>query len=162
MSWRKAARLLVPGGTLALVQYCGIEDERSIDDQEALLSALARIAPEIAAGWPIYRSLSALVAGAEERRENVAEMWAWIGNHDVARREASRLFCDAQIAAVPTLVEQTADELNALLRTASFYWRLSPEQRRALEYEYVALHERVGRPIRSATAAVLVTARAVS
>ena len=113
VSWQKAARLLVPGGTLALIQYCGLNEERSIDDQEALLSALARIAPEIAATWPSYRDLAATVAGAEQRRANVSEVWAWVGSHDVARSYASRLFCDVQVAAVPMLLEQTADELNA-------------------------------------------------
>ena len=55
VSWQKVARLLPPGGTLALVQYCGLQEEQSKSDQEALLSALARVAPEIAAGWPRYR-----------------------------------------------------------------------------------------------------------
>jgi ubiquinone/menaquinone biosynthesis C-methylase UbiE len=159
VSWERAARLLAPGGTLALVQYCGLQEPRSLADQESLLSALARIVPAIAADWPAYRDLPTLVAGATQRRENVSEVWAWIGSHDVARPEASRLFCDVEIAAVPTLVEQTAEELNALLRTASFYQRISPAQRRALEDEHVAIYERIGRPIRSSMVAVLVTAR---
>jgi ubiquinone/menaquinone biosynthesis C-methylase UbiE len=159
VSWQNAARVLVPGGTLALIQYCGLQEQHSVRDHEALLSALARIAPEIAAYWPSYRDLATTVAGAKQRRENVSEVWAWIGSHDVARADASRLFCDVQIATVPTLVEQTADELNALLRTASFYYRISPNQRQALHAEYVAIYERLGRPIRSSTVAVLVTAR---
>jgi SAM-dependent methyltransferase len=159
VSWQRAARLLVPGGTLALIQYCGLQEARSLDDQEALLSALARIAPEIAADWPVYRELRALLAGAKQRRENISDVWAWIGSHDVARPEASRLFCDVETATMPTLVEQNADELNALLRTASFYQRISPAQRRALEDEHVAIYERLGRPIRSSMVAALVTAR---
>jgi SAM-dependent methyltransferase len=159
ISWQRVARLLAPGGALALVQYCGLREERSLGDQEALLSALARIVPEIAADWPTYRDLATLRAGAEQRRENVSEVWAWIGSHDVARPEAGSLFCDVEIAAVPTLVEQTADELNALLRTASFYQRISPAQRQALEDEHVAIYEQIGRPIRSGMVAVLVTAR---
>ena len=117
VSWQNAARVLVPGGTLALIQYCGLEEQHSIRDQEALLSTLARIAPEIAADWPAYRDLATTAAGAEQRRDNVSEVWAWIGSHDVARADASRLFCDVQIATVPMLIEHTADELNALLRT---------------------------------------------
>lgn len=159
VSWQKAARVLVPGGTLALIQYCGLQEERSAGDQEALLSALARVAPEIAAGWPQYRDLATIAAGVEQRRENVSEVWAWVGSHDVARSYVGRLFCDVQIASVPTLLEQTADELNALLRTASFYQRLSGNQRQALESESVAIFERLGRPVRSSTVAVLVTAR---
>ena len=132
------------------------------DDQEALLAALARIVPEIAAGWPQYRDLAAIAAGVEQRRENVSEVWAWIGSHDVARSYAGGLFGDVQIASVPTLLEQTADELNALLRTASFYPRISPDQRQALESESVALYGRLGRPIRSSIVAVLVTARSLT
>jgi SAM-dependent methyltransferase len=159
VSWPKVARVLAPGGTLALVQYCGLQDPRSIRDQEVLLSALAQVAPEIAADWPVYRDLPALIAGAEQRRANISEAWAWIAGQDVARAEAGRLFCDAQIATVPTIVEQTAEELNALLRTASFYRRMSPQQRRALEREYAALHEQIRRPIRSGLVAVLLAAR---
>jgi hypothetical protein len=60
---------------------------------------------------------------------------------------------------VPTLVEHTADEINALLGTMSFWARLSPEQRDALAGENRALYERLGRPIRASTVAVLLTAR---
>lgn len=159
VSWQKAAATLLPGGTLALLQYFGLEERRSAHDQEALLAALARIVPEVAAEWPSYRDLAATVAGAERRRGNVSEVWAWLGSHDVAWAQAADLFCDVQVAAVPTLLEQTAAELNALLRTTSFYQRISPDQRRALESESVAINERIGRPIRSSTVAVLVTAR---
>ncbi len=69
------------------------------------------------------------------------------------------MFCDVRVVARPTLIEQTADELNALLRTASFYHRISPNQRRALESENIMMYERLGRPICSSLAAVLVTAR---
>lgn len=159
VGWGKAARLLAPGGTLALIQYCGLQEQAGLDDQATLLSALGRIAPELAADWPAYRDLNATVAGARQRRGNVSEVWAWIGSQDVARAAAGPLFCDAEIACVPVVVEHTADELNGLLRTASFYARLSPDQQRGLEHEHVALHERLGRPIRASMAAVLVTAR---
>lgn len=159
VGWQKAARLLAPGGTLALIQYCGLQDLRFADDQPALLSALARIAPELAAGWPAYRDLAAIAAGVEQRRENVSEAWAWIGSHDVARAGADRLFGEVQVATVPSVVEHTAVELNDLLRTASPYRRLSPDRRRALENENVVIYERLGRPIRSSMVAVLLTAR---
>ena len=160
ISWRKAARVLVPGGTLALIQYCGLREKRSIRDHDAILSALNRFAPEIAAEWPSSKDLATTRAGAEQRRENVSEVWAWIGNTDVARPVASTLFSDVQMAnASPTLLEQTADELNALLRTTSLYQRMSPSQRRALESQLVAIHDQLGRPIRSSTVAVLITAR---
>jgi ubiquinone/menaquinone biosynthesis C-methylase UbiE len=159
IGWEKVARALVPGGTLALIQYCSLEEGQSIRDHRAVLSALSRHAPEIAVDWPPTRDLATIAAGVQERRENVSEVWAWIGHQDVAWRDAGRLFCDVQIASVPRLLEQTADELNRLLGTLSFYSRISPSQREALEREHVALHERLGRPIRSGTVAVLVTAR---
>jgi ubiquinone/menaquinone biosynthesis C-methylase UbiE len=159
VSWAKVAEVLAPGGTLALMQHCGLEEQRSLGDQQALLSSLARIAPEIAASWPAYRDLPSLLEGVEQCRENVSEVWAWVGSHDLARPEAARLFQDVQIAAVPNLVEQTAEELNALFRTISAYSRLSPRQRQEIESEFSALQERLGRSIRSSTVCVLVTAR---
>jgi len=75
---------------------------------------------------------------------------------------AARLFDDVQLAAVPRLVEQTAEELNALLGTMSFWARLSRRQRDALAGENHALHQRLGRPIRSSTIACLLTARRAS
>jgi hypothetical protein len=69
------------------------------------------------------------------------------------------LFDDVQVAVTPKLIEQTPGDLNALVRTLSFYARLSPVQRQALEREHQAIYERFGRPIRASTVAALVTAR---
>jgi len=132
VSWQKAARVLVPGGTLALLQYFGLNEERSAGDQEALRAALATTVPEVAATWPQYRDLAATIAGAEQRRANVSSVWAWVGSHDVAQAQAGSLFGYVHIAALPTLLEHTAAELNALLRTTSFYRRISPAQRSTL------------------------------
>jgi SAM-dependent methyltransferase len=159
LGWQKAAEALVPGGTLALVQHFGCNEPRSADDQQALLSAIAKITPELAASWPNYRELEAILAGVHERRGNVSDVWAWLGSYQVARGYAASLFDDAQIVAVPRLIEHTADELNALLGTMSFWARLSPEQREAVEHENRTLYERLGRPIRSSIVACAVTAR---
>jgi SAM-dependent methyltransferase len=159
VSWRKAAGALVAGGTLALIQYFGLEEPRSQRDQDAVLAALATVAPDIAAGWPAYRDLDATLAGVEQRRGNVSQAWAWLGSCDIGREYAALLFGDVQLAATPMLVEHTADELNALVRTLSFYTRLSPDQRQALERAHEAIYERSGRPIRSSIVAALVTAR---
>jgi SAM-dependent methyltransferase len=159
VSWQKAADVLVPGGTLALLQYCGLEEPRTKPDQEALLAALGDIAPEIAAHWPAYRDLDGTLAGIEQRRGNVSHAWAWFGSYDVGQDYAGRLFDDAQVAVVPRLVEHTSGELNAIVRTMSYYARLSPGQRQALERAHEAIHERLGRPIRASVAAALVTAR---
>ena len=159
VSWQKAADVLVPGGTLALVQYFGPEEPRSKRDQEAALAAIRRVAPDLAANWPTYRDLEATLAGMELRRGNVSAVWAWLGSYDISQDYAGSLFGDVQVAVMPKLIEHTPDELNSLLRTMSFYARLSPGQRQALEREYEAIYERLGRPIRAGTVAALVTAR---
>ena len=159
VSWQKVADVLVPGGTLALVQYFGIEEPRSKRDQVAALAAMRKVAPDIAADWPAYRDLDATLAGMAKRRDNVSEVWAWLGSYDVGQDYAGRLFSDVQVAVMPKLIEHTPDQLNALVRTMSFYARLSPDQRQALEREHEVIYERLGRPIRASTVAALVTAR---
>src|SRR5438552_3280260 len=72
VSWQKSADVLVPCGTLALVQYCGLEEPRTKPDQEAVLAAIRKVAPDIAAHWPAYRDLDATLAGVKQRRGNVS------------------------------------------------------------------------------------------
>jgi ubiquinone/menaquinone biosynthesis C-methylase UbiE len=159
VSWQKAADVLVPGGTLALVQYSGLEEPRSKEDQEEVLAALRKVTPDIAANWPAYRDLDDTLAGVEQRRGNVSEAWAWLGSYEIGQDYAGRLFGDVQVALMPKLLEHTSDEINAIVRTLSFYARLSPGQRQALEREHQAIYERLGRPIRSSVVAALVTAQ---
>jgi SAM-dependent methyltransferase len=159
VSWRKMADALMDGGRLALLSYFGVQEPYSDADQQALRGVLARIAPEIAADWPTYRDLQATLAGAAERRDNVSEVWAWLGSYEIARGDAAQLFGDAELVALPMRLERTAEQINALLRTMSFWTRLSPAQRDALVAENGAVHQRLGRPIRSSTVACLVTAR---
>jgi SAM-dependent methyltransferase len=161
VSWRKTADALVDGGTLALVSYFGLEEPRSSGDQQTLRAAMARVAPELAAAWPTYRDVNGTLGGVTERRGNVSDVWGWLGDYELARGYAADLFDDTQVAAVPALLEHTADALNSLLGTMSFWARLSPRQRDALCAENHALHQRLGRPIRSSTVACLVTARRV-
>jgi hypothetical protein len=151
--------VLVPGGTLALVQYFGLAEPGSKRDQEAALAAIKKVAPDIGAHWPAYRDLDATLAGVEQRRGNVSAVWAWLGSYDIGQDYAGRLFGDVQMAVMPKLIEHTPDELTALVRTMSFYARLSPGQRQALEREHEAIYEHLGRPIRASTVAALVTAR---
>src|SRR5690348_13109872 len=89
VSWQKAADVLVPGGTLALVQYCGLEEPRSQQDQQAALAAIRKVAPDIADNWPAYRDLDATLAGMEQRRGNVSQVWAWFGSYDIGQDYAS-------------------------------------------------------------------------
>jgi len=159
LGWQKVAESLAPGGTIALVQYFGLKESRSADDQEALLSAIAGVAPELAASWPRLRGLETILAGVHERRANISHAWAWLGGYPVARDYAARLFAEVQIALAPRLIEHAPDELNGLVGTMSFWSRLSPEQREAIEHANRSLHERLGRPIRSSVVACAVTAR---
>jgi SAM-dependent methyltransferase len=159
VSWRWIADALVDGGTVALVSYFGLEDPRTADDQQCWRAALARIAPELAAEWPSYRDVDGTLAGATQRYDNLSELWAWLGSYKVARSYVCDLFEDAQLAAMPILVEHTADAFSALLGTMSFWARLSPQQRDALLAENHALYDRLGRPIRSSTVACLATAQ---
>jgi SAM-dependent methyltransferase len=161
VSWRKTAEALVDGGTLALVSYFGLEEPRSGGDQQALRAAIASVAPGLAAEWPTYRDLDGTLGGVDERRGNVSDVWGGLGGYELARGYAAGLFDDTQVAAVPIRLEHTADALNALLGTMSFWARLSRRQRDALRAENHALHQRLGRPIRSSTVACLVTARRV-
>jgi ubiquinone/menaquinone biosynthesis C-methylase UbiE len=158
VSWRKAAEVLAPGGTLALVQYCGLEEPRSKDDQDAVLDAMRKVAPEVAANWPAYRDLDAMLAGVQERRGNVSAAWAWLGTYDLAQDDAARLFGQLQVTVVPRLHEHTPGELIAVVRTMSSWARLTPGQQQALEAEYEAIYQRLGRPIRASSAAALITA----
>jgi SAM-dependent methyltransferase len=159
VGWRKIAGALAADGTLALLSYFGVDEPRSRDDQDAMLAAIAKVAPDIAAGWPVYRDIDGTLAGVERRRGNVSEVWAWLGSYDMAQDDAARLFGDVQVALVPKLVEQTATELDATFRTMSYYARLSPPQREALAQECEAIYARLGRPIRASIVAALVTAR---
>src|SRR3954462_8014786 len=83
VSWHKAAGALVDSGTLALVSYFGSEEPHSAQDQQALRAAMAEIAPELAAAWPTYRDLNGMLAGVAARRDNVSEVWGWLGSYDV-------------------------------------------------------------------------------
>ena len=159
LSWRKIADALAPKGTLALIQYFGLKEQRSADDHMALLAALRRHTREVAATWPTYRDLYCTIAGVKKRGRNIAHAWSWLGSYDIGRDYAADLFEDLQLATVPTLTEHTAAELTALLGTMSFWARLSSEERDALVHENHALQERLGRPIRASTVAVVVTAR---
>ncbi|HEX4465843.1 MAG TPA: class I SAM-dependent methyltransferase [Solirubrobacteraceae bacterium] len=159
IGWQRIADALAPDGTLALIQYFGLDDPYSAADQRALLRAVERVAPETAAGWPVYRDLDTTLAGVLERRTNISEAWAWLGGHDLGRSYVAALFDDAEMETTALPFEHTAQEINALIGTMSFWSQLSPARRAALEDENRALHDRLGRPIRSSTLACLATAR---
>ena len=159
VSWSRAADLLAPGGTLALISYLGLDEESSRADHAALLDGLRRVAPDVAATWPPLRDLAALQAAVVERRANVSEVWSWLAGCDMGRAHAGARFCETEFAAWPRVIEQDAATLTALLGTLSFWAGLTLAQRTAIEREHRMLEARLGRPIRSGVVDVLVTAR---
>jgi SAM-dependent methyltransferase len=159
VSWRSVAEALVPGGTFALISHLGLLEEATALDGELALEALRRAAPEIAAGWPRYRGLAATLEGVERRGGNISEVWAWLGNYDLARPYVGGLFGDVRIDAIPIRQEHSGEEMNALLRTTSLSSRLAPEQFAALERSNLELCRRLGRPFRSSALAAAVTGR---
>jgi hypothetical protein len=86
-------------------------------------------------------------------------VWSWLGSYDLARDEAAERFGEAEIVVVPMRLEHGAEQLNALMRTMSFWARLKESGRTALDGETLALEGRLGRPIRSSALACLVAAR---
>lgn len=162
VSWAKAAGTLRPGGTLALIQYCGLIEEDTKAAHEAFAAALANVSPDLAAAWPPARDLASIAEGVAERRANVSDLWGWLGGYDLRRAAASELFGDEKVAYAPVVMEHTAAELNSTLRTMSMHHRLAPDEQAALDREVTAVAARFGPLVRSSAVAVAVTARRTS
>lgn len=158
ISWRKTAELLVPGGLLALIQYFGLSEQSTSGDLNLLLAALKKVAPEAAVRWPHYHELDQIIDGVKNRQDNISDAWSWSGNYDLKRDYVKQLYNGTQVAAVPNLIEQTADELTALFSTISIYSSLSEQQRADLEQEYKDIYKSLGRKIRSSTVTILIMA----
>jgi SAM-dependent methyltransferase len=154
VGWSKAARLLQPGGVLALLTHVG---GWLLELEAEFLAAWREVLPE-AADW-VLRDPETLWRRAEERRSNVSELWAWLEEREIATPEARGLFGDVRIESVSIDLEETADELVALLRTTSAYLRLDSDLRNRLEERLRALVEQAGGIYRSTLFATLVTAR---
>jgi SAM-dependent methyltransferase len=158
VGWAKAAALLRPGGTLALLQPVAVRDEADGTAVEELHDAFTRLAPEIAGGLPALRDLATIQAGVEARRENVSEVWAWLAHPDLAVPEAGKLFGPTAFTAVQRVKRQTAEELWAMFKTTSLYHRLTPQVQVALQAEDEQVIERAGGTLRSTQLVALVTA----
>jgi ubiquinone/menaquinone biosynthesis C-methylase UbiE len=161
IGWRKVARHLKPGGLLGLLTHIGVRDPERAEAEDAFRAVLKAHAPEAAARIPPSRDLETVIAGSEERRGNVSELWDWLmgdGRHGLAVDEAAGLFEDAQLATVVVDVEQTADEAQAFFRTTSLYFQIEPERREAFEADDRAVIERFGGTVKFGLASVLVTA----
>jgi ubiquinone/menaquinone biosynthesis C-methylase UbiE len=150
VGWSKAARILRPGGTLALLTHIG-------DLDLALLDAWRAVSPEAANWFP--RDTETLLAGAETRLGNVSELWAWLMNREIARPEAATLFRDVRLRTVEIETSETIDETLAHMRTQSSYLRLDDARRLQLEQLVTAAMDRAGGTFRGILTTALVTAR---
>jgi ubiquinone/menaquinone biosynthesis C-methylase UbiE len=161
IAWRKAASHLVPGGLLGLIAHVGVRDEHTAQDEAEFFALLEKYAPEVAQGLPRTRDFDTLMAGVDERRANVSEVWDWLMDsyHDLANADAAQLFTDVEVLPLVATVELTAAEVTALFRTTSLYFRIDPAHRQAFEDEDRQHIERRGGIFRSSQAAVLMTAR---
>jgi SAM-dependent methyltransferase len=154
VGWSKAARVLRPGGVLALIWYIG----GSLELDTEVLAAWRAVLPE-AAEWPT-RDDETLWEGARERQGNVSELWSWLGRRDVTRPEAAELFTDVRVSRVAVESVESAEEMIGQVRTTSAYLRLDAERRDVLEQRLSDLVEAEGGTHRSMYFATLVTARA--
>ena len=162
LGWAKAAVLLRPGGTLALLQPISVRDAADGTAVDDLHEAFARLAPEIAGERPAPRDLATIRAGVEARRENVSEVWAWLAHPGFAVPEAGELFGPATLTVVRRVKRHTAEKLWALFETTAIYHRLTPQVRAALRAEDERIIERAGGTLRSTQLVALVTASTVA
>jgi ubiquinone/menaquinone biosynthesis C-methylase UbiE len=158
LGWAKAASLLRPGGTIALVQPVGVRGPESGPILDELYAVFQHVAPEIAAERSQPRDEETLRAGFEEHSGNVSEAWAWLAHPGLGVPEAATLFGPATLTAVPRVVEHSADDLWATFETTAVYHRLTPAARdelRAADAEIIGRH---GGILRSTQLVVLVAA----
>lgn len=153
VGWSKTARVLRPGGLLALIWY--VNGSTELDT--AMLAAWRAVLPE-AAGWPA-RDDPALWEAAHERRGNVSELWSYLTGRDLARPEAADLFTDVGLSRRPVEIVQSTEQVIGQVRTTTAYLRLDTERRGLLERSLADLIEAQGGTYHSTHVATLVTAR---
>jgi ubiquinone/menaquinone biosynthesis C-methylase UbiE len=157
--WAKAAELLRPGGTMALLQPLAVRAGEHADAQDAIAGAFRRLAPQITAGRQPLRDGATILSGAEQRRQNASEVWAWLAHPPLAVPEAGMLFGPATLTAVAREREQTAAELWAVFATTSLCHQLPPARRAELRAEWERIVEAAGGTVRSTQLVALVTAQ---
>jgi ubiquinone/menaquinone biosynthesis C-methylase UbiE len=155
VGWSKAARLLRPGGVLALFAHTGGPNLLRLP---GALAAWREVLPEAATWKP--RDAETIWSGAEARRHNVSEVWAWLEKRDLARAEAAELFEDVDLTRSQVERESTSKEVLEFLRTTSAYLSLDPDRRKLLERRLLAVLGDAGGTYRWTSTATLVTARA--
>ena len=154
IGWSKVARVLRPGGVLALLKHTGGPNVLKLPGG---LDAWREVLPEAATWQP--RDAETIWSGVEARRHNVSEVWTWLEGHDLARAEAAELFGDVQVTRLPIERDATSEDVVAFVRTTSAYLSLDTARRELLERRLAAVVENAGGSYRWTTSAVLVTAR---
>ena len=160
IGWQKAASLLQPGGLLALLVHTGLRTPESARFEEELIAILGEHAPEIERNGS--RSLDVLLDGVPERSGNVSAVWDWLmsdGRHELAVPAAASLFDDVDVASETRVIDENADQMLALFKTTSLWYRVPAERRDQLEADDRALIERHGGSIRTTIGTFLMTAR---
>lgn len=159
LGWAKAADLLRPGGTIALIQPISVRDRDAGPVLDELVAAFSRLAPEQAGEFVPLRDEETIRAGAEERRRNVSELWSWLAHPGLGVPEAGVLFGPAVLTMVSRARAETAEGLWAVFETTSRHDRLSEPVRAELRAEYVRIIDGHGGVLRSPQFVALVTAQ---
>ena len=92
VGWAKAARLLRPGGMLALIMFITYLDEETGEHDRAIHELFKRHLPAGDGLWRPLRDLPTLRAGFEERADDVSAVWTWLGHRDLTSPDAADLF----------------------------------------------------------------------
>jgi SAM-dependent methyltransferase len=160
VSWRQIAESLVPEGVLALFTHYGLAAD---DEQSAILDAWREVAPESAAAFPALRDHDTIVASVKEHDSNVSAAWEAVNDYlppgSLQRDVAAELYDDVRVATVVTMLERSARQMIGLIATNRIFRQLPPEAQYQLAAKVQALEAHFGRPLRSSTITVLVTAR---
>ena len=159
LGWAKAAAVLRPGGTFALVQPISVRDRAAGPVLDELVAAFSRLAPEQASEFVPLRDEETIRAGAVERRANVSELWSWLAHPGLGVPEAAALFGPAVLTTATRVREETAAGLWAVFETTSRHDRLSEPVRAELRAEYARIIEQHGGILRSTQFVALVTAQ---
>ena len=153
VGWAKAARVLRPGGTLALLSHVYVTDDATRAAHEAAAAIYG-------ADWRL-RPEEEVLAGARDRRGNVSEVLAWLDNPTMAVPEAAQLFGEVELDAVPERYDLDAGELLDLQRTTATHLYIDPADLDRVERKLVELVERLGGrfPIRQVAIAAVAERR---
>jgi SAM-dependent methyltransferase len=136
IGWAKAARVLRPRGTLALLSYVYVTDDETRPSQEALRDLYR-------APWQL-RDERDVVEGALARVHNISAVWAWLEDPAIEVDEAGQLFGRARFVSVPHRVDLGAAELIDLQRTTATHLSLDADGQERVERGMVELVEQLG------------------